>query len=183
MAKMGKEGFSRIQAKDLRSREKIIDNKKFENIKYTNKINQIACLLMLCYDTDRETKARRLPFFYGGIKHPPNERKEGDAMVTYSDMIQFCIFIVALVGLCYEIFKGKRRQPPLPQIVTAIVQQLNIITKVAACGFPLCILNIAYPVVGRKSIKKITDVPNEKFSNEKICKKETSACIFRKAII
>ena len=27
-------------------------------------------------------------------------------MVTYSDMIQFCIFIVALVGLCYEIFKG-----------------------------------------------------------------------------
>ena len=25
--------------------------------------------------------------------------------------------------------------------------------------------------MGRKSIKKITDVPNEKFSNEKICKK------------
>ncbi|MFR9075158.1 MAG: putative holin-like toxin [Dorea formicigenerans] len=24
-------------------------------------------------------------------------------------MIQFCIFIVALVGLCYEIFKGKRK--------------------------------------------------------------------------
>ncbi len=30
-------------------------------------------------------------------------------MITYSDMIQFCIFIVALVGLCYEIFKDKRR--------------------------------------------------------------------------
>ena len=29
-------------------------------------------------------------------------------MVTYSDLIQFCIFIVALVGLCYEIFEGKR---------------------------------------------------------------------------
>ena len=29
-------------------------------------------------------------------------------MVTYSDLIQFCIFIVALVGLCYENFKGKR---------------------------------------------------------------------------
>ena len=101
-------------------------------------------------------------------------------MVTYSDMIQFCIFIVALVGLCYEIFKGKRRQPPLPQIVTAIVQQLNIITKVAACGFPLCILNIAYPVVGRKSIKKITDVPNEKFSNEKICKKRKKCLHFQK---
>ena len=30
-------------------------------------------------------------------------------MITYSDLIQFCIFIVAFVGLCYEIFKGKRR--------------------------------------------------------------------------
>ena len=30
-------------------------------------------------------------------------------MVTYSDMIQFCIFIVALVSLCYEIFKGKSK--------------------------------------------------------------------------
>ena len=28
-------------------------------------------------------------------------------MVTYSDLIQFCIFIVALVGLCYKIFKGR----------------------------------------------------------------------------
>lgn len=30
-------------------------------------------------------------------------------MVTYSDLIQFCIFIVALVGLCYKIFKDKRK--------------------------------------------------------------------------
>lgn len=30
-------------------------------------------------------------------------------MITYSDLIQFCIFIVALVGLCCEIFKDKRR--------------------------------------------------------------------------
>ncbi len=29
-------------------------------------------------------------------------------MVTYSDLIQFCMFIVALVGLCYTIFKGKK---------------------------------------------------------------------------
>ena len=32
-------------------------------------------------------------------------------MVTYSDMIQFCIFIVALVGLCYEIFKDNSLSP------------------------------------------------------------------------
>lgn len=30
-------------------------------------------------------------------------------MITYSDLIQFCIFMVALVGLCYEMFKGKRK--------------------------------------------------------------------------
>lgn len=28
--------------------------------------------------------------------------------VTYSDLIQLCIFIVALAGLCYQIFKGKK---------------------------------------------------------------------------
>ena len=29
--------------------------------------------------------------------------------VTYSDLIQIGIFICALVGLCYTIFKGKRK--------------------------------------------------------------------------
>ena len=29
--------------------------------------------------------------------------------VTYTDLIQIGIFIVALVGLCYTIFKGKKR--------------------------------------------------------------------------
>ena len=28
--------------------------------------------------------------------------------VTYSDLIQLLIFIVALAGLCHEIFKGKK---------------------------------------------------------------------------
>ena len=27
--------------------------------------------------------------------------------ITVTDFIQFCIFIVALVGLCYQIFKDK----------------------------------------------------------------------------
>ena len=29
--------------------------------------------------------------------------------ITYSDLFQFCLFIVALVGLCYEIFKDRRK--------------------------------------------------------------------------
>ncbi len=28
--------------------------------------------------------------------------------VTYADLIQLLIFIVALVGLCYQIFKDKK---------------------------------------------------------------------------
>ncbi len=34
--------------------------------------------------------------------------------VTYADLIQLLIFIVALVGLCYTIFK-ERKEPPLLQ--------------------------------------------------------------------
>lgn len=29
--------------------------------------------------------------------------------VTYSDLVQIGIFIVALVGLCYQIFREKRK--------------------------------------------------------------------------
>lgn len=29
-------------------------------------------------------------------------------MVTYADLFQFCILMVALVGLCYTIFRGKK---------------------------------------------------------------------------
>lgn len=30
-------------------------------------------------------------------------------MVTYTDLFQFCILIVSLVGLCYKIFKDTRK--------------------------------------------------------------------------
>lgn len=30
-------------------------------------------------------------------------------MVTYSDLIQFSMLIIALVGLCYQIFKGTKK--------------------------------------------------------------------------
>ena len=55
------------------------------------------------------TEPGGLPSMFGGA-YPPDERKEGLPMyVTYSDLIQIGIFIVALVGLCYEIFKDKRK--------------------------------------------------------------------------
>ena len=48
--------------------------------------------------------------FSEGKKCPLDERKEGDTMmITYSDLVQTGIFVVALVGLCYTIFKGKKK--------------------------------------------------------------------------
>lgn len=44
-----------------------------------------------------------------GGANPPDERKEGDTMVTYSDLVQIGILIVALVGLIYEIIKDKKK--------------------------------------------------------------------------
>ena len=55
------------------------------------------------------------PLIIGGA-YPPDiipfgyERKGGlPMMITYSDLVQTGIFIVALVGLCYQIFNGKRK--------------------------------------------------------------------------
>ena len=54
-----------------------------------------------------------LPSIFGGttlqISCPAGmkERRALPMYVTYSDLIQIGIFIVALVGLCYTVFKGK----------------------------------------------------------------------------
>ncbi len=63
-----------------------------------------------CYNDHGKTKElRRLSSTAGGA-NPLDERKEGLSMyVTYSDLIQIGIFICALVGLCYTLFKGKRK--------------------------------------------------------------------------
>ena len=50
-------------------------------------------------------RSQAAALLYGGRK-TLHLRKEGDAMITYSDLFQFCIVIINLVGLCYEIFKG-----------------------------------------------------------------------------
>lgn len=47
-------------------------------------------------------------FYAEGSSSPPDERKEGDAMITYQDFFLFCTFIVALINLLYQIFKGKK---------------------------------------------------------------------------
>ena len=63
----------------------------------------------ICYNLGRETKAGRLTLFYGGATLHTKERRAMPMCVTYTDLIQLLIFIVALVSLCYEIFKDKRK--------------------------------------------------------------------------
>ena len=62
---------------------------------------------MIYYDYGKSEHRRRstLPTLEG--LYPP-ERRAMPMYVTYSDLIQIGIFIVALVGLCYTIF-GKRK--------------------------------------------------------------------------
>ena len=58
----------------------------------------------------REPKAALPLLFFGGYKSPPDERKEGDTMyVTYQDLIQIGILIVALANLIYQVYKGKKK--------------------------------------------------------------------------
>ena len=58
---------------------------------------------------DGKTESRAAyPLLSEGLTLQTKERR-ALPMVTYSDLIQFCMFIVALVGLCYKIFKDKRK--------------------------------------------------------------------------
>ena len=41
---------------------------------------------------------------------PQTERKGGMKMVTYSDIIQTCILLVTLVGLCYQVFHDRDKK-------------------------------------------------------------------------
>ena len=63
---------------------------------------------MLYFPHGKPESRAAYPLFIGGA-NPPDERKEGDTMVTYSDLIQIGILIVALVGLIYEIIKDKKK--------------------------------------------------------------------------
>ena len=55
---------------------------------------------------NQRAKAAYPPF--GGATLQTKERRAMPMYVTYSDLIQIGIFIVTLVSLIYEIFKGKK---------------------------------------------------------------------------
>ena len=67
------------------------------------------CVILSIWENHRAKGGFTPLVFSEGIKSPPDKRKEGDAMVTYQDLFLFCTFIVALINLLYQIFKGKRK--------------------------------------------------------------------------
>ena len=48
------------------------------------------------------------PLLSEGLTLQTKERRAMPMYVTYQDLVQIGIFIVALVGLCYTIFRGKK---------------------------------------------------------------------------
>ena len=69
----------------------------------------LSAVIMVRYRQGNQSQAATL--CYGGIKNTlqTKERRALPMYVTYADLIQIGIFICALVGLCYTIFKGKRK--------------------------------------------------------------------------
>lgn len=69
----------------------------------------IESKLRICYNLGMGNQSRAATLFYGGTTLQTKERRAMPMCVTYTDLIQLLIFIVALVSLCYEIFKDKRK--------------------------------------------------------------------------
>ena len=66
----------------------------------------LSAAIMVRYRQGNQSQAATL--CYGGVKkHPPDERKEGDTMVTYSDLIQTGILVVGIIGLFIAANKKK----------------------------------------------------------------------------
>ena len=64
----------------------------------------------MLYSQYRKPESRAAyPILPEGLTLQTKERRALPMYVTYADLIQLLIFIVALVGLIYEIFKDKRK--------------------------------------------------------------------------
>ena len=63
---------------------------------------------MVVYEQGNRSRAAYPLIFSEGQTLQTKERRAMPMNITYSDLIQLLIFIVALVCLCYEILKGRK---------------------------------------------------------------------------
>ena len=61
-----------------------------------------------CYTVPGKVRAQGGLPSSEGLRPSTYERRAMPMYVTYPDLIQIGIFLVALMGLCYEIFKGRK---------------------------------------------------------------------------
>ena len=64
------------------------------------------CAIIVTWET-MEPKGGFTLLVFGGTSLQMKEG--GDAMITYSDFFQFCILIIAIVNLVYQICKDKKK--------------------------------------------------------------------------
>ena len=68
------------------------------------------CAILHSWETIEPKAALPLLYFAEGITALRTKERGAIRMnVTYAELFQFCIFVVALVGLCYQIFKDKKK--------------------------------------------------------------------------
>ena len=63
---------------------------------------------MIVYGQGNQSRAAYPLIFSEGRTLQTKERRAMPMNVTYSDLFQLLIFIVALVSLCYQIFRGMK---------------------------------------------------------------------------
>lgn len=74
-------------------------------------LSGIAHQNVVCYNDGMGNQKAKAAYPPPGGADPPAfvlQKKGGMPMVTYADLFQFCLLLVTLVGLCYQIFKGKK---------------------------------------------------------------------------
>ena len=65
-------------------------------------------MLIVVYVQRKQSRAAYPLIFLEGRTLQTKERRAMPMNITYSDLFQLLLFIVALVSLCYQIFKGKK---------------------------------------------------------------------------
>ena len=68
----------------------------------------VQSVLMIIYGQGNQSRAAYPLIFSEGRTLQTKERRAMPMNVTYSDLFQVLLFIVALGSLCYQIFKGKK---------------------------------------------------------------------------
>ena len=76
---------------------------------YSGRKIVIVRVIAVCSQYGKPESRAAYPLLPEGLTLQTKERRALPMYVTYADLIQLLIFIVALVGLIYEIFKDKRK--------------------------------------------------------------------------